>query len=331
MSLMASRGTLDLLTLNAVREMFTTGVEERSGELIYAKMGFQDNTPIKPDQTTKGVSGPGRGLLVVEGEDHKANQLYPSYEVTTVLNEYTSVLSYTRDDVHWLEMAMKSGDTLNNFGDIVEDAVNAVQENINDDAAAALYLGWGTTRINVGNSEALFSAHTIRKTGTTFQNTFTDFHYALTSTSLQKAISERMNRYPAHNNIPFRAVRNLTLIVGSEGHANALQTVISDYGPNNSNVGYQTMGPTLRAKQGFSIDVESIGSYLPSDRSNYWFLVEQNRAKRGALLEWAWRPEIASERRIENGAYIHDVTTKMGPKIVKYWAFFGSQGTGLAV
>lgn len=214
--------------------------------------------------------------------------------------------------------------------DAVSDAVLALNQRINEDACKVYYLGFGTTFLTVGNSEALFGSHTIKVDASTQKNTFPtgDTHRALGSQAIVDAVSV-MNRYKNHNGNQVLRARNIKLIVAYENTATANKIIYSDYGPDSNNLGLQQGSQAALAKRGMSIEV--VTAYdIPYAYRNYWFLVATERAAKRAFMAWAWKPRLNSDSEYHNGTLQMYGSAFFGP-VVRGWQFaFGSKGDGTA-
>lgn len=330
MALMTTTGLGQDIVNPLVRALFNRALDEQSSDLYYTDMGLNDYEPDVPAEQISGITGPGAGSLTVEGVTFFSNTKYREYPVTLTLRKYTSELSWTDEDIHWLQKAGQSSKRVIDFMNMPSQHVQALQQNINQDACKVYYLGFGTTFLTVGNSEALFASHTIRATGATQKNTFAtaDGHLPLSSSALTKAITI-MNRFKGQNNIQQLKCRNLKLIVPVELEPTALQIKWSDYGPLNNNLGLQTAGQQILNKQGIALDIV-VGRDIPTAYSTYWFLVEMNRAKQRAFMGWGWKPKLNEHPDYRRGTWFSDGSTLFGPVVQGWQHAFGSKGDSTA-
>lgn len=335
MALMTTTGFGQDIVNPVVRALWNHALEEQSSELYYMDMGLSDLEPDVPNGQLNSVTGPGRGALTVEGEVFFSNTKYREYPAAINLRKYTSELSWTDEDLHWLEKANSSSKQVIDFTNMPSQAVQALQQNINEDACKVYYLGFGTTFLNCGNSEALYGSHTIRATGASQKNTFptASGNLPLASTSLTQAITI-MNRFKSQNNIQELKVRNLRLIVTVELEPTALQIKWSDYGPLTNNLGLQTAGETVLSKQGINLEVV-VARDIPTTQgsstySTYWFLVEMNRAKTRAFMCWAWKPRLNEHPDYRKGTWFSDASTLFGPAVQGWQHTFASKGDSSA-
>lgn len=330
MPLMTTTGQFSQVVDAAVRALFDKHLEEQSSQLYYSSLGFQDWEPDVPSAQLTTISGPGRGGLTSEGQIYISNTKTKGYAVTATLRKYTSELSWTEEDLHWLNKANTSSKQTIDLKDISSGAVQALYQNINEDSCKALYLGFGTTFLTTGNSEALFGSHTIIADGSSQKNTFPtgSTHKALSGDALVEAINI-MFRFKNMNAIQLRRPLKLKLVVSPELEAEAIRIVNSEYGPANNNLGLQTAGPTVVSKRGMSIEVTAAPDILYAYR-NYWFLIDTERAKNRFLMAWGWKPRMNDVTDFQKGVYKNEASTYFGP-VCNGWQFaFGSKGDGTA-
>ena len=328
---MTSTGLGQDIVSAAVRALYNRALEEQSSELYYQKMGFTDYSPDVPAEQLSGITGPGKGILTIEGVQFGSNTKTREYPVTLTLRKYTSELSWTEEDIHWLQKANESSKRAIDFRAMPSQAVQALNQNINEDACKAYYLGFAGTFLTVGNSEYLFGAHTIRATGATQYNTFGSgsTQKALSAPALTEAIQD-MNRFKSQNGIQMLRVKSLKLIVPVELRATADQVIYSNYGPLTNALGLQTSSKDMLAKRGFSVEV--VEAYdIPSTYSTYWFLVDTARASKRNFMAFAWKPRMNDVNDYRKGTYFNDASVLFGPVIQGWQHAFGSMGTGASI
>lgn len=330
MSLMTTTGLAQDVVNAAVRALYNRALEEQSSELYYMDLGLTDYEPDVPAEQINGITGPGKGALTIEGQQFFSNTKQREYPVTLSLNYYTSELSWTDQDIHWLEKANESSKRAIDFKNMPSQAVQALNQNINEDACKVFYLGFGTTFLNVGNSEALYATHTLRVGGTQ-SNIVTvgaTVNPVLTNLAVSTAITQ-MNRFKAQNGIQELKCRKLRLIVSVENEPNALQIKLSNYGPSNNNLGLQVAGPSVLTRQGIDLEVV-VARDIPTAYASYWFLVELNRARLRAFMGWAWKPRMNEQPDYRKGTWYNDASVLFGP-VVQGWQWtIGSKGTNAA-
>lgn len=307
----------------SVRALFDTSKDTILSEIDGREL-VTEYSPDVPAEQLSGISSPSYGVLTLEGQQYAANQLYREYPVTLTMRKYTSELSYTEEDVHWLSKA-NAQKRENRFMEIASNGLLPLVGNINKDIARFLYLGYGTTFFTGGDSVALFSAsHPIRKTGGT-QSNILSTENTLGSTSLDNAINQ-MNRFQAPSGVQMRKVRRLRIVVPVELESTAQQVITSLYGPGNANLGLQKSSAQQLRARGMDIDYVVLPE-MGTAYSAYWFLVDLDRAANRFFLANAWSPRMAQETEIENGTYHIDASTLFGPTALGWQWVIGSRGT----
>ncbi len=331
MPLMTSTGTGQDIINAAVRAEYNRALEEQASELYYMDLGLTDYEPDVPAEIISGITGPGKGQITVEGEQFFSNTKQREYPVTLNLRYYTSELSWTDQDIHWLNKASASSKRVIDFKNMPSQAVQALNQNINEDACKTFYLGFGTTFLTCGNSEALYASHTLRVGGTQTNiiSLGATVNPPLTNLAVSAAVHTQMDRFKAQNGNQELRCRKLALIVAPENRPIAMQIKMSDYGPNNNSLGLQVAGPTVLSKIGVELDVV-VGMDIPSGFSTYWFLVEKNRARLRAFMAWGWKPKLNEHPDFRKGTWYNDASALFAP-IVQGWQWTaGSKGTSVA-
>ena len=324
--LMTTTGTGQDITDAGVRALFDFAKEEQSSRLYYSTLCFTDSYPDVPEEKLNSISGPGKGILTVEGEQYGSNDKTRGYPVTLSLNKYTSELSWTEEDIHWLNKT-SSSKMSNTLKSMASHAINALYQNINEDACKVYYLGFGTTNLTVGNSEGLIGSHTIRKTGGSQRNDFgtASTHQVFDADPLKDALNI-MNRFKAMNNIQLLPVRNVKVVAPTELVPKIQQIIYSNYGPA-ANLAKNISSAEMLKKRGINIDVVC-GFDIPSTYSTYWWLVDMDRASERHYMAWAWKPRMNSVTEYEKGIYKNESSTIFAPLVQGWQHVFGSKGDG---
>lgn len=308
----------------SVRALFDTTKDTVLSEVSGREL-FTEYSPDVPAEQISGVSSPGYGGITLEGQQYFANQLWREYPVTLTVRKYTSELAWSEEDVHWLAKANEQKRE-NKFHEIVSNALLPLVGNVNRDLAKMFYLGFGTTFFTGGDAVALFSAsHPIRKTGATQSNILTN-EYQLTANAVDLAITQ-MNRFQAPSGVQVRKVRRLRLVVPVELASTAQQIITSLYGPTNANLGLQKASSEALMRRGIEIDVVTLPE-IPSSYSNYWFLVDLDRAANRLFYANCWGPRLAQGTNEHNGTYSAGSSTLFGPTALGWQFAIGSRGTG---
>ena len=150
MALMTSTGTGQDIISAAIRALFNRAKDEQASELYYQDLGLTDYEPDVPQEQLNGISGPGRGILTIEGQQYGSNDKTRGYPVTLTMRKYTSELSWTEEDIHWIAKATSSSKRAMELKSMASEAMQALNQNINEDACKVFYLGFGSTFLTVG-------------------------------------------------------------------------------------------------------------------------------------------------------------------------------------
>jgi len=215
--LMTTRGSFSQVVDAAVRALYDQAKFDLSTSVYGPNLGFTQYEPDVPADQISSISGPGYGVLTVEGQQYGSNELYKGYPVTLVMNKFTSELKWTEEDLHWLKKAPSSKRAIT-FNSIPKSAVNALNGNLNLEACKVFYLGFGTTNLTGGDGLALFSsAHLIRKDGSTQANTFAvgDTHRAFSAANLVEAVNI-MNRFKGMNAVQMLPCKRIRVLCSIE-------------------------------------------------------------------------------------------------------------------
>lgn len=327
---MTTKGTFADVVNRQISAIFDTFQEEQSNELYYSELGLTDYEPDVPDDKITDISGPGRGQITLEGNRYMGNAKTKGYPVTLVLRKYTYDIEWTEEDLHWLAK-QSSSKRVSELRDAAQGAIQALQQNINEDTCKVFYLGHGTTFLTCGNSEALYGSHTIKGTGATQYNNFGsgDTHRVLGPSAVVDAIA-KMNRFQAHNGIQMKRCKTLRLLVSPENIATANQIIYSMYGPNNANLGLSQASKDALSTRKMSIEAIEVPDF-PYAYRNYWFLNELNRSSKRAFMGWAWKPRVKRDETATQGVLRELGSTVFGP-VVKGWQWtFSSKGDSTSI
>ena len=325
--IMKLTGTLQDVADAQVRAYFDRHNEEQSSELYYKDLGLNDYEPDVPAEQMNDISGPDKGTITIGGQEYGSTGKTRGYPITVTLRKYTFKLTWTEEDVHFINK-QSSSKRQTTFKDAAVGAVNALQQNINEDTSKVFYLGFGTTFLNVGNSEALYGSHTLRGTGGSQRNDFGsgNTHLALNSGPIVTAIA-KMNRFQGHNGIQLKRIKALKLLVAGEEIANANQLIVSMYGPKNALLGESQSSISALKRRGIFIEATEVPD-IPSAYSTYWFLNSIERARQRAFIAWGWKPRMTRDDRASKGILLLVGSTYFGPAILGWQWSFGSKGDG---
>ena len=329
--LMTTRGSFSQVVDAAVRALYETAKFDLSSTVYGPTLGFTQYEPDVPSEQLSSISGPGYGVLTVEGQQYGSNELFKGYPVTLQMRKFTSELKWTEEDLHWLQKAPSSKRAIT-FNSIPKNAINALNGNLNLEACKVFYLGFGTTNLTGGDGLALFStAHTIRNGGGTQANTFAvgDTHRAFSAANLVEAVNI-MNRFKGMNNVQMLPCKRLRVLCSVELQPTVDQALNSMYGPLNANLGLQT--GSKEAFRARSADISSAVLWdMPYAYRNYWFVIDLDRAAEQSWLASGWMPRMNDVSEYAKGIYKNEASTFFGYVFSGWQHAFGSKGDGTTV
>lgn len=324
-------GTFSQVVDATVRGLYDQGKLDLSVNVYGPSLGFTTYEPDVPSDQLSTISGPGYGILTIEGQQYGSNELYKGYPVTLVLKKFTSELAWTEEDIHWIQK-QPSSKRATTFNSVVKHAINALNGNLNLEACKVFYLGHGTSNLTGGDSLSLFNtSHTIRKDGSTQANNFGsgDTHRAFSADNLVLAVNN-MNRFKGMNGVQMLPVRRIRVVVAGEKQPIVEQALNSLYGPLNANLGLSTASQeAFRAR---SVDIASVVAWdTPVAYKEYWSVIDLDRASELAWLASAWMPRMAEVTEAESGIFKNESSTLFGYLFSGWQWAFGSKGDGSAI
>lgn len=331
MSQMTTRGTFSQVIDASIRALYDQGKLDLSSSLYGPSLCFTEYEPDVPDDKISSLSGPGYGRLTVEGQQYGSNQLYRGYPVTLVMNKFTSELSWTEEDLHWIQK-LPSSKRATDFNNVVKHAVNALNGNLNLEAAKLFYLAFTTTNLTGGDGKALVAGdHTIRKTGLTQSNQFPtgDTQRSFGSAALTDAISI-VSRFKGMNDVQMLPSKRLRIFCSIELFPTVDQVLTSLYGPTNANLGLQTGSKEAIKRRGMDIEAVVIPD-IPYAYRNYWFLIDLDRAAEMAWFANGWMPRMSETTEYRKGTYYNDSSTFFGYVFSGWQWIFASKGDNTAI
>lgn len=328
---MTTRGSFSQVVDAAVRALYDQAKFDLSTTVYGPALGFTQYEPDVPSEQISSISGPGYGILTIEGQQYGSNELYKGYPVTLRMQKFTSELKWTEEDLHWLQKAPSSKRAIT-FNSIPKNAVNALNGNLNLEACKVFYLGFGTTNLTGGDGLALFASnHTIRKDGSTQANTFAvgDTHRAFSAANLVDAVNI-MNRYKGMNAVQMLPCKRVRVLCSVELQPTVEQAINSLYGPINANLGLQTASKEAFRARG--VDIASSVLYdMPYAYRNYWFVIDLDRAAEMSWLAVGWMPRMNDVTEYQKGVYKNEASSFFG-YVFSGWQFaFGSKGDATTV
>lgn len=317
--------------LVAIRALYNYTGLEQNDHIYYSKMGFTDYEPGSEDEKANGITGPGRGVLTVEGQQYYDNTRYRGFPVEVNMRKYTSELSVSEELMHWIEKGQteKTKMELNNY---VSDHVNALNVNVNTDACRIYYQGFGTTFFTGGDGKSLWNtAHQIRANANLYNNMFPvgDTQRAFSDTALIDAVNY-MDRFVDYNGEEMSSCDDLLIICTKNNRQTVWKTLQSMYGPNTANLGKNVASTSAFSSQGTSIDY-FVAQDIPHTYRNFWAIIDKKRAAKMLLMDWGWKPRLADQWERRKGIQYNDASVWFGPRPLSWQFGFASLGDGTTI
>lgn len=302
----------------------------------YLDWGFTELELDLPDEQLQGVAGAGIGILTVEGQKYGSNERWRDYPSSYTLRKYTSELKQTEELDHWFakRLAVNAKKAMTELRSLITNELNAIWYNVNYDAAQLLFQGTGTSFFTGGDGLSLWNgAHTIRKSGGTQSNLFSDVHRPFNGDNLIEAIN-RMNRFRNANDVQARKGKRYRVLCSIEDESNVKKTLYSMFGPNNPNLGANAAGADFMQKyRGMTVDSATI-SYMPTTApfTTSWGVIDLDRAAERLIMGIGWLPRATRDEEKENGVTEVSLASGfVGPNALGFQFGLWSTGSGLAV
>jgi hypothetical protein len=318
---MTTRGTFQDVVNSLVHSIVDEASEQAAQQLEGTQM-FTMYQIDKEDEKIQGMSAAGYGKLTLQGQQYAPNALWRDYPVAITVRKYTSELSWTEEDVYFLEKQQKTGNETGvqlRLSSITEQAIPPLVGNINSDVAKSLYLGFGTTFQTGGDGYQLFYAsHPVRATGGTDDNTGTSPF----SASALRATVDAMNNFKGPNGRRLKKVKRALVVCHSDIEADVQQVLDSQYGPGTALLGKAVASKMQFAARGVQMDYVCL-TEIPAAYHNYWFVIDLDRAAQRFFLAYAWMPRASQDTNKRNGTSFVDSSTIAGPVHLGYQHIFG--------
>lgn len=293
-----------------IRGVWNETNDQLSQSMEYSIFGYKDIEADAKDPQYENFSGLGRAVLTGEGQPYNREDKVQGYKVTISPQKYTKAAVITEEMLRfnlWPEI-----------NDVVASSANSVNQIVDENAAKIFYLGFGTTFMTGGDSQALFSASHPMKDGSTQSNTLGTV--PLTYDNL-KIARQTLDRMYDDKGVPMQVCRNLRLIVAQEGKEKAMEVLRSIGNPDSAN-----RVSNVFANGTGSIDLK-VASWIPSAYGKYWFLVDLDRASKLSKMVWGWRPRFDSDKVVNNGTKVYTASVYFQPGFQSFQHVVGSAST----
>ena len=97
---MTTRSSFSQVVDAAVRALYDTAKFDLTNRVYGPSLGFTEYEPEVASEQISTISGPGYGVLTLEGQHYGSNELTKGYPVTLVMKKFTSELKWTEEDLH---------------------------------------------------------------------------------------------------------------------------------------------------------------------------------------------------------------------------------------
>lgn len=309
---MASIQALFDLADPRVRKIWDEKETQLSSRLEYQKLGFTDYNAEILNPEFENFTGLGLAQLTGEQEPYSREDIAQAKQVTITPQKFTKAITITEEMLRF-----NLWPKINN---LVGAAANAANARIDTDAAKIFYLGFGTTFAAGGDGLSLFNASHSMGDGSTQSNTTTNtLNYDNLKTALQA-----MDRFYDDKAIQLLPSRRLRLIVAREKKEKAQEVLQSIGNPDSAN----RLNNVFVNADGYSIDY-TVANWIPSTGgyTNYWFLVDLERAEKMAHMVWGWRPKFDDDKVVNNGTKIYTASAMFKPGFSSFQWAYGSNAT----
>lgn len=293
-----------------IRKIWDEKQTQLSMRLEYQNLGFTDYQAEILNPQFESFSGLGLAAQTGEKEPYAREDLDAGYNVTITPTKFTKAIEITEEMLRfnlWPKINNLTGAT-----------ANALRARIDTNAAKILYLGAGTTFFTGADSVALFSGAHTGKESANQSNTTTN---VLSYDNLKTAI-QAMDRFYDNKGVQLAPCQQLRLVVAREKKERAEEILRSIGNPDNAN----RVTNVFNNGAGF-IDLK-VANWIPSTTySNYWFVIDLERAAQMAWMVWGWKPKFDRDSIVNNGTSIYTASTMFAPGFSDWRWIYGSQAT----
>ena len=295
-----------------VRKIWDEKNSQISQRLEYQNLGYNDQNAEIQDTRIENFTGLGLASLTGEKQPYASEEIDQGGNVTITPQKWTKAVDISEEMLRF-----NLWPKINN---LVGAASNSLNQRIDTEAAKLFYLGFGTTFQSGPDSLALFSgAHTRTSASGTQSNTTTN---TLSYENLKTAV-QAVDRFSDDKDVQLLPARQLCLVVAREKKERALEVLRSIGNPDNA----QRVSNVFQMQGEGTIQLV-VANYIPvTTYSNYWFLVDKERANMMLHMLWGWRPRFDSDNAINNGTKIYTGSTMFKPGFSAWQFAYGSSAT----
>lgn len=309
----------------ALKKIFDESKNQLVTKSQYTQFPFTEYQIETTADKMSSMSGYGAGGLTLEGQIYTTDAKVQGFAKTLVTRKYTKRVPYTEELDYFLQK--RSGMGVIEAGNMMTGLANGLLLNWEQDFAKMFYLAQGTTFITGGDGLSIVNAaHTSGKSGAATQSNIITVgataNVPLNATSLQAA-GVQLDRFRDNSDSLMTPGTNKALICSRQLLESAFRLKLSEYGPDNANLGFGVVSPTISAAAGYSLKVMPL-HHMPDAYSNYWFVVDLDRMKQMVLMAYAWKPRILDRMMDIDG--VHNIlgSTLFGPNPIDWRWIVGS-------
>ena len=168
---------------------------------------------------------------------------------------------------------------------------------------------------------ALFATHTLQNGDTKANNTTNTLNYDNLKTAVQA-----LDRFIDDKGIQLLPCNKLRLIVAREKKEKAEEVLRSIGNPDSAN----RVNNVFNNGEGYMDLV--VANWIPVSEggttySNYWFVIDMERASEMAKLVWGWKPKFDDDKVITKGTKVYTGSTMFKPGFQSWQWAYGAQAT----
>jgi len=293
----------------------------------YKKFPFTEYEIETTGDKMSSLSGYGAGSLTIEGQSYAVDAKYNGFAKTLVIRKYTKRVPYTEELDYFLKKRSAQG--VYQVDSMMRGLANGLTLNWDQDFAKMFYLGTGTTFITGGDGVSLINAsHPSQKPGLAVQSNIATVgattNVVLNATSLKAAFIQ-LDRFKDNAGVLVQPARNVALVTSRQNLETAFRLKMSEYGPDNANLGYGQVSPSIMAAVGKSFQVLPL-HHMPDAYADYWFVVDLDKMKDMVVMAKAWEPRIHERMKDIDGVENILASTLFGPNPIDWRWIVGSTG-----
>lgn len=296
-----------------IRGIWDEKESQLSKRLEYQKLGFVDYDAEISDPKFEPISGLGLAQQTGEKESYSQDDVVQAGSATISPVKHTLAVDITEEMLRFNKWPK--------INSLVGGVANGLRGRIDKNASKIFYLGAGTTFFTGHDGSALFAAHTLADGSTNTNNSTNTLNYDNLKTAAQA-----LDRFVDDKGIQLLPCNKLRLIVAREKKEKAEEVLRSIGNPDSAN----RVNNVFNNGEGYMDLV--VSNWIPVSEggttySNYWFLIDMERASEMAKMVWGWKPRFDDDKVITKGTKVYTGSTMFKPGFVSHQFAYGSQAT----